>query len=143
MDYIVRHGHISCSVEEGAEIKSIGQLTTDQMMEYLQDCADWNDLLVAPLFHELCERLDMDFDEYETYDELYCEVDNKLNEIIEKQARYDFIFKDEENRPMTQEKALDRLIKYRKEDPAVPIWPDAYAIEYNSQLNIYMRRNEK
>ena len=143
MDYIVRNGHITCSVEDGAEIKTIGQLKADQIMEYLKDCVDWNDLLVAPLFHEICDRLQMDFDEYDTYDELYCEVDNKLNELIEQTARYDFIFRDEVNHTMTQKEATDRLIKYSKEDSAVPIWPDAYVIEYNSQLNIQLRRNEK
>ncbi len=141
MYYIVKRGRIIGSAEDGAELKSIGQLRADQIMVYLADCTDWNDLLVAPLFHELCERLGMDFDEYDTYDELYDEVFNKMLDLIEVTARYDFHFRDEVNHPMTTIEAVKRLKKHAEEDPAIPIWCDEYVLEYN---NCFLEgRNEK
>ena len=138
MNFCVRHYRIVGEDENGL---SAGQLTTDQIWAYLDYCTDWNDPLVFPLFHELCDRLQMDFDNYETYDDLYTESFNKIQDLIEDAAESDFKKQDLEKGPfmsMTVDKALDRLLEHRKENKGILLLPDEYINAWNNLLIKYI-----
>lgn len=138
MNFLVLHHRIVGEDENGL---SAGQLTTDQIWMYLEDCDNWTDELVFPLFHELCERLQVDFDEYDTYDELQCECYNKMLDLIEEVAKADFKEQDFEKGPImgiTHGEAMDRLIEHRKEKSGIPIWTDEYIHAWNNLLMAYI-----
>ena len=138
MNFEVYKYHIIGESENGL---SAGQLTTDQIWEYLDDCTDWSDPLVFPLFHELCDRLNMDFDAYDTYDDLYNESFNKIQDLIEQAAKEDFEKQDLEKGPfmsMTVDKALDRLLEHRKENKGILLLPDEYINAWNNLLIKYI-----
>ena len=138
MNFRVLNHRITGSDENGL---SAGQLTTDQIFDYLEACTDWLDECVFPLAHELCDRLLMDFDEYDTYDELYDEAYNKMLDLIEEVAKSDFEQQDFEKGPImgiTPDKAMDRLIEHRKENSGIPIWPDEYIHAWNNLLIAYI-----
>lgn len=139
MNFRVLHNRIVGEDENG---RSAGQLTTDQIWMYLEDCDTWNDELVFPLFHELCDRLNMDFDEYDTYDDLQCECYNKMLDLIEEVAKADFM--DENNLEegpimgIHLDEAIRRLKDHREENSGIPIWPDEYIHAWNNLLIEYI-----
>ena len=139
MNFEVYKYHIIGESEDGL---SAGQLTTDQIWDYLDDCTDWSDSLVFPLFHELCDRLHLDFDEYDTYDELYTESYNKLLDLIEQAAKDDFLAMcDTQKGPImgiTMDNALERLLEHRKENRGIPLWADEYINAYSNLLIKYI-----
>ena len=138
MNFEVYKYHIIGESEDGL---SAGQLTTDQIWEYLDDCTDWADPLVFPLFHELCDRLHMDFDAYDTYDDLYNESFNKIQDLIEEAAESDFKKQDLEKGPfmsITMDTALERLLEHRKENKGILLLPDEYINAWNNLLIKYI-----
>ena len=138
MNFLVLDGRIVGDSEDGL---SAGQLKTGQIWKYLEDCDNWNDELVFPLFHELCDRLKIDFDEYDTYDDLECECYNKMVELVEQAAKADFQKQDFEQGPImniTMDEAIRRLKDHREEESGIPIWPDEYIHAWNNLLMAYI-----
>jgi len=54
----------------GEEIK-INQAETADLFKYLDDLPSWDEPETESVARELCERLEVNFDAYATYDELY------------------------------------------------------------------------
>lgn len=54
----------------GEEIK-INQAETADLLKYLDDLPSWDEPETETVARELCDRLDVNYDAYSTYDELY------------------------------------------------------------------------
>ena len=93
MYYLVADGHIVDGVEietgkqydtwkrglkDGQELVTSFGLTSRQIYEYLDDVNAWDDRLVPGLMEEMCERLELDFDEFECYCDLFDAITEKM-----------------------------------------------------------------
>ena len=65
-------------LEDGQVLDTARGLTDRQIYEYLDDVETWDDELVEGLMREMCERLELDFDEFECYCDLFDAITEKM-----------------------------------------------------------------
>ena len=134
MNFYVYNGTILGESKDGL---SAGQLTSAQIFDYLEDCLDWNDECVFPLSNELCSRLNMDFDAYETYDDLVNEAYTRMMNLIKDVASADLTKDTSEGglvMHLTIEEVTRRLKEHSEEQPGIPLWPEEYINAYNNKI---------
>ena len=126
------------NLEDGESLLSAGQLTVDQIWEYMDNAPTWDDEHVEALAREIAERYDMDLDKYETYDDLMEAIDEQMTELIKETARDDIIcdclMDGDYCRDMTIEEAEKQLKDHRQVDSRISIKPEVYRDAYNEVI---------
>ena len=65
-------------LEDGQELVTSPGLEDKQIYDYLDDVDSWDDPLVEDLMREMCDRLGLDYDEFEYYCDLFDEITKRL-----------------------------------------------------------------
>ena len=66
------------SLGDGQSLVYIGRLEDWQIVEYLDRLPDWDDPCVRWLMMEMCDRLKLYFEDYETYNDLFDEITKEM-----------------------------------------------------------------
>lgn len=126
------------NLEEGESLLSAGQLTVDQIWEYMDNAPTWDDEHVEALAREIAERYDLDLDKYETYDDLMEAIEEQMTALIKETARDDIIcdclLNGDYIRNMTLEEAERILKEHRQVDSRISIKPEEYRDAYNEAI---------
>ncbi len=69
---------IERDLKKGERLVSASELSNEQIREYLEDVPAWDYEPVIPLAQEICNRLHIDFDQYDTMDALIPAIDNRM-----------------------------------------------------------------
>ena len=69
---------IERDLKNGERLVSASELSNEQIREYLEDVPAWDYEPVIPMAKELCDRLHIDFDQYDTMDDLIPAIDNRM-----------------------------------------------------------------